>query len=80
MCLGHRGGLLFGGHADGTLSSWSLETRSLVCSAQHRSSAVLCVEAASNGKVVVAGSFDGGLTAYSTGEGVHLVFPQRSDL
>lgn len=70
MPAGYRPGLLFGGHADGTLSTWSLETRSLVCSAQCRGSALLTATASSScshGNLVVTGGLDGVLLVHRIG-------------
>ena len=63
------GSELFGGHADGTVSVWSLDTQTLVRSvpSQTGTCAVLSVAAAPAGDLVAVGQLDGTLSAHKGG-------------
>ena len=63
-------GQLYGGHADGTLAVWSLETKELLRSVQSYSgstAAVLSVAVAPGGDLVALGQLDGTLGAHKAG-------------
>lgn len=67
-------GELYGGHADGTLAVWSLDTKDLIrSSVSHAgsSAAVLSVGVAPGGDLVVLGQLDGTLGAHKAGGTEH---------